>query len=116
MNKKATRQKNQKFQREMLHPNNLPEKENFNQAATRPQNQKFQKGKLHPDNLPKKENVNCYYYKGWSSSRLLSPQLRVLARGSTRMTSPARRNLTSHCSKLLNFNSNLIKYKSVKFT
>ena len=98
MNKKATRQKNQKFQRGMLHPNNLPEKENFNQAATRPQNQKFQKGKLHPDNLPKKENVNCY------------------ARGSTRMTSPARRNLTSHCSKLLNFNSNLIKYKSVKFT
>ena len=41
----------------MLHPNNLPEKENFNQTATRPQNQKFQKRKLHPDNLPKKENV-----------------------------------------------------------
>ena len=94
MNKKATRQKNQKFQRGMLHPNNLPEKENFNQTATRPQNQKFQKRKLHPDNLPKNENVNYSYYKGWSSSRLLSPQLRVLARGSTRMTSPARRHLT----------------------
>ena len=59
MNKKATRQQNQKFKRGMLHPDNLPEKENFNQTATRAHNQKFQRGMLHPDNLPKRENENC---------------------------------------------------------
>ena len=60
LNKKATRQQNQKFQKGMLHPDHLPKKENVKLKATRQQNQKFQKGMFHPDNLPKKENNNYY--------------------------------------------------------
>jgi len=37
MNKKATRQQNQKFQKGMLHPDYLPKKENVKLKATRQQ-------------------------------------------------------------------------------